>query len=90
MLSCDNICHGGDGLGVGLEKVGVEGLADAEEQLRVDGRLVVDALQGARTDTDVVGKPLVGVALAAELVADKVAYVYLHSACCLCSLLPIP
>lgn len=82
MLSCDNICHGGEGLGVGLEEVGEEGLADAEQQLGVDGRLVVNALQGTRTDTDTVGEPLVGVTLSTEFVADKVAYVYLHIAIC--------
>lgn len=70
-------------MGVRLEEVAVEGLADAEQQLGVDGRLVVYALQGARSDTDSVGKPLVGVALAAEFIADKVAYVYLHIATCL-------
>lgn len=70
MLSCDNICHGGEGLGVRLEEVAVEGLADAEQQLGVDGRLVVYALQGARSDTDLVGKPFVGVALATEFVSD--------------------
>lgn len=98
MLSCDNICHGGEGLGVGLEKVGVESPADAEEQLGVDGGLVVETLQGARGDSDAVGKPLVGVALATQLVSDKVAYVYLHVAICFLrtgtsafpGLLPIP
>lgn len=83
MLSCDNICHGGEGLGIRLEEVNVESLADAEEQLGVDGGFIVNALQGARTDTNSVGKPLVGVALAAEFIADKVAYVYLHIATCL-------
>ena len=47
---------------------------------------------------DTVGEPLVGVTLTAELVADKVAYVYLHIAiCCYADgdvrspgLLPIP
>lgn len=82
MLSCDNICHGGEGLGVRLEEVGVEGLADAEEQLGVDGGLVVEALQGARADADALGKPFVGMALAAQFVANKVAYVYLHIAIC--------
>ena len=36
MLSYDNICHGGEGLGIGVEEVGAEGLADAEEQVGVD------------------------------------------------------
>lgn len=90
MLSCDNICHVGEGLGVGLEEVYVKGLADAEEQLGVDRRLVVYALQSARGDTDTVGKPFVGMALVAQFVADKVAYVYLHSGCYLHAWLPIP
>ncbi len=98
MLSCDNICHGGEGLRIRGKEIGVKGLADAEEQVGVDGGLVVDALKGARTDTDLVGKPFVGVALAAQLVADKVAYVYLHVAICFLrtrtsassGLLPIP
>lgn len=68
----------------------MEGLADAEEQVGVNGGFVIDALQGARGDTDAVGKPLVGAALAAQFVADKVAYVYLHSGCCLGDVLPIP
>ena len=90
MLSCDNICHGGEGLGIRQKEVGVEGLADAEEQVGVDGGPVIEALQGARGDTDVVGKPFIGVALAAQLVADKVAYVYLHNGCYLCAWLPNP
>lgn len=64
------------------KEVAVEGLADAEQQLGVDGRLVVYALQGARGDSDLVGEPFVGVTLSTEFVADKVAYVYLHIAIC--------
>lgn len=82
MLSCDNICHGGEGLGVRLEEVAVEGLADAQEQLGIDGGLVEEALQGAWTDADALGEPFVGVALMTQFVADKVAYVYLHIAIC--------
>lgn len=77
-MSCDNICHGGEGLGIGVEEVGAEGLTDAEEQLGVNRRLVVDALQGTWGDTNAVGEPFVGVALAAKFIADKVTYVYLH------------
>lgn len=65
-------------------------LADAKELLGIDGRLVVQPLEGAAVDVQLVGEPLVGAALAAQLVADKVAYVYLHSSRYLCSLLPIP
>ena len=98
MLSCDNICHGGEDLGIGLEEVGVESLADTEKELGVDGGLVVDALQGACGYADALGKPLIGAALPTQLVADDVAYMYLHSAICFCghgtpcphSLLPIP
>lgn len=70
MLSCDNICHDGEGLGIGVEKVDAEGLADAEEQVSVDGGLIVDALQSTRGDTDLVGKPLVSVTLSTEFVSD--------------------
>lgn len=90
MLSYDNICHGGEGLRIREKEVDVEGQADAEEKLGIDGRLIVYALQSARSDTDAVGKPFVGVALAAQLVADKVAYMYLHSGCYLHAWLPIP
>ena len=64
--------------------------ANAEELLRVDGRLVVQTLKSASVNVELVGEPLVGVPLAAEFAADKVAYVYLHSGCCLRAWLPIP
>ena len=64
MLSCDNICHRRKDFSVRLKEIGAESLADAEEQLCVDRGFVVDALQGAWGDTNAVGKPLVGVALA--------------------------
>lgn len=89
-----------ESLGIRQKEVGVEGLADAEEEMGVNGGFVVNTLQSARSDTDAVSKPFVGMALAAEFVADKVAYVYLHIAICFCgrtrgyastvSLLPIP
>ena len=71
-----------DGLGVAGEKVDSKGTADGEELPGVDGGLVEYLLKGARGDADLVCEPLVGVARAAEFVADKVAYVYLHSGCC--------
>jgi len=57
--------------------------ANAEELLRVDGRLVVQTLKSASVNVELVGEPLVGVPLTTEFVANKVAYVYLHSGCCL-------
>ena len=69
-------------LGIAGEKVDAESTADEEELLGVDGSLVEQLLKGARGDVDLVGEPLVGVARAAQLVADDVAYVYLHSGCC--------
>lgn len=63
---------------------------NAEELLRVDGRLVVQTLKCASVNVELVGEPLIGVTRAAEFVADKVAYVYLHSGCCLRAWLPIP
>lgn len=70
MLSCDNICRGVEPCYVGSEEIGVEGLADVEEQLAVEGGLVEDALHRAWCDVNLPGKPLVGVALVAQLVAD--------------------
>lgn len=67
------------------EQVDAEGTADGEELLRVDGGLVEEFLERARCDADAVGEPLVGVARAAQLVADKVANVNLHSGCHLCA-----
>ncbi len=85
-MSCDNICHGGKQSDVRLEKVGAEGLADAEQLLCVNGGLVVDALQGARADADAVGKPLVIMALPPQFLADKMSYMYLHGVaiCAIC------
>ena len=73
-----------------MEKVGAEGLADAEQLLCVNGGLVVDALQGARADADTVGKPLVIMALPPQFLADKMSYMYLHGDCYLCNMLPAP
>ena len=75
---------GGECVGVVAEQVDAEGAADGEELLGVDGGFVEEFLEGARGDADAVGEPLVGVALAAQLVADKVSYVYLHEAICFC------
>lgn len=71
-----------DILGIAGEEVDTEGAADEEELLGVDGRFVEQFLEGARGGADAVGEPLVGVARAAQLVADDVADVYLHSGCC--------
>lgn len=71
----------GERVGVMAEQVDAKGSADGEELLRVDGGLVEEFLEGARCDADVVGEPLVGVTRAAQLVADKVANVNLHSGC---------
>lgn len=75
---------GGECIGVVAEQVDAEGTADGEELLGVDAGFVEEFLEGARGDADAVGEPLVGVALAAQLVADKVSYVYLHEAICFC------
>lgn len=71
-------------VGVVAEQVDAEGAADGEELLGVNAGFVEEFLEGARGDADAVGEPLVGVALAAQLVADKVSYVYLHVAVCFC------
>ena len=71
-----------DILGIAGEEVDAESTADEEELLGVDGGFVEQFLEGARGDADAVGEPLVGVARAAQLVADNVADVYLHSGCC--------
>lgn len=57
----------------------MEGWADAEEQVGVNGGFVIETLQGASCNTNTVSEPFVGMALAAKFIADKVAYVYLHS-----------
>ena len=90
MLSCDNICHGGNEFRVGSEKVGAEGKADTEQQLGIDGGAVVDALQRAGRNTDAVGQPFIVVALPPHFLANQVAYMYLHDGCYLCAILPIP
>lgn len=71
-----------DILGIAGEEVDAKGAADEEELLGVNGRFVEQFLEGARGGADAVGEPLVGVARAAQLVADDVADVYLHSGCC--------
>ena len=48
----------------------MKSLANVEEQLGVKGGFVEDALYRARGDVDLLSEPLVGVALAAQLVAD--------------------
>lgn len=80
----------GERVGVMAEQVDAEGAADGEELLGVDAGFVEEFLEGARGDADAVGEPLVGVALAAQLVADKVSYVNLHSGCFMCAWLPNP
>ena len=65
-------------LGVVSEHIDAEGLADDEQLLCVDRGFVEEFLEGARGDAYVCGEPGVGVPLAAQFVADKVAYVYLH------------
>ena len=75
---------GGECVGVEAEQVDAEGAADGEELLGVDGGFVEEFLEGARGDANAVGEPLVGVARAAQFVADKVSYVYLHEAICFC------
>lgn len=68
-------------LGIAGEKVDPKGTADNKELLGVDGGFVEEFLEGAGGDVDLVGEPLVGVARAAEFVADDVADVYLHRGC---------
>lgn len=90
MLLRGNICYIKKGLGIVGKKVFVEYFAYAQQEVCVDGRLVEEALHGAALYAQLVGEPLVGVARAAQFVADEVAYVYLHSGCCLRAWLPIP
>lgn len=90
MLSCDNICRGVEPCCVGAEEVSVEGLADVEEQLAVEGGLVEDALHRAWCDVNLPSEPFVIMSLATQFFANNVAYVYLHSSCCLGDVLPIP
>ena len=56
-----------------------------QQVLCIYGRFVEEFLQGAWRNAYLLGQPSVGVALAAELVADKVAYVYLHNVRGFCS-----
>ena len=90
MLPCDNIRHTLKQFGIVLKEISIKYFADAEQLLGVNGGLIVKPLEGAAVDVQLVGEPLVGVALVAQFVTDKVAYVYLHSGCCLCVWLPIP
>lgn len=90
MLPYGNICHISKLFGIVYKQVYSKYFADTEELLGVDGRFVVEPLEGAAVNVQLVGEPLVGAALTAQLVADKMAYVYLHSDCCLCAWLPIP
>ena len=77
---------GGECVGVVAEQVDAEGTADGEELLGVDAGFVEEFLEGARGDADAVGEPLVGVARAAQFVADKVADVdLLHGGCRCCA-----
>lgn len=88
MLPCGNIRHTLKQFGIALKQVYSKYFADAEQLLGVNGGLNVKPLEGAAVDVQLVGEPLVGVVLATQFVADKVAYVYLHSGCCLCVWLP--
>lgn len=90
MLSRGNICHLLECLGIVVEKIFVKNFADAQQLLRVNGRFVVQALQCAPVDIQLLGEPSVGTVLVAQFFADKVAYVYLHTVCYLCAWLPIP
>ena len=77
---------GSECVGVVAEQVDAEGAADGEELLGVDRGFVEELLQGARGEVDAVGEPLVGVARAAQFVADKVADVdLLHGGCRCCA-----
>ena len=64
-----------------MKEIDSEGSADEEQLLGVDGGFVEEALQGALGHANAFHQPLVGVTLAAQFVANKVAYVYLHSGC---------
>ena len=68
----------GEEVGVETEEVGVENGADGDELLCVDGLLVEDFLQGTWGDADLLGKPGVGLALAAKFIADGGSDMYLH------------
>ena len=82
MLPCGNIRHTLKLLGIVFEQVYTKYFADAKQLLGVDGGFVVQPLEGAAVDVQLVGEPLVGTALAAEFAADKVANMYLHIAIC--------
>ena len=79
MLPCDNICHTLKLLGIKPKQVYTKYSADAQQLLCVDGGLIVEPLQCATIHVQLLGKPLVCMVLTAQFVADKVAYVYLHS-----------
>ena len=53
-----------------MEEVGVESLADDEQQLCVKRRFVEDTLYCTGGNADLLGEPLISVALAAQFVAD--------------------
>lgn len=89
-MSRDNICHTSKSIGIVAKKIFAENFADTKKILRVDRRLVVQALQCAPVDIQLLGEPSVGTVLVAQFFADKVAYVYLHTVCYLCAWLPIP
>ena len=67
--------------GIMLEEVCSEYTTNTKQLLCVQGWPVEKPLQSAFGHTDTVHKPFVGVSLAAEFVADKVANVYLHCSC---------
>ena len=72
------------------EEIGVQDFAESCEAICVDRGLVVDALQCPFTYANMLREPCVGATLAAHLVTYQITNVYLHSDCCLCSVLPIP
>ena len=77
---------GSECVGIVEEQVDAEGAADGEELLGVQAGLVEELLEGAGGDADAIGEPLVGVARAAQLVADEVADVdLLHGGCRYCA-----
>lgn len=64
-----------------MEEVGAEGAANDKKELGIDGGTIEKTLKGALGDTYALHQPGISMALAAEFVADKVTYMYLHSGC---------
>lgn len=68
----------GETVGVKAEEVGPEGMTDGGELFCVDGGFVEYFLQRAGGDANLLGKPGVGLALAAKFIADGGSDMYLH------------